>query len=170
MRALGFFRVERRQNKSSLANIKWSFEEFCKVNLHQPIKIFTSETRLNDDPDLEYSRMKEYIANSGGQFLVVVPDATHIAKDLEGVARSLIELDQTGTTAACLDDEFPDPLQNAFQTLGVKGVSRTRSRRVKESMRLRASKGLALGRPLYGYRIGDKGTLKIVPEEAAVIS
>ncbi len=169
MRALGYFRVEGGQDESSAAEMQWSFEEFCTTNLHQPIEIFASDARLDDGPDPEYSRMREFLAKSGGQYLVVVPDATHLASDLEGVARTLIELDRTGAKAACLDDEFPDPLQNAFQTLGVKGVSRTRSIRVKESMRARASKGLALGRPLYGYRIGDTGTLEIVPEEAAVV-
>ena len=61
---------------------------------------------------------------------------------------------------------MPDPLQNAFQTLDVKGVSRTRSSRIRTSMRRRAMQGLGLGKPPYGYRIGAKGALEVVPRRS----
>jgi hypothetical protein len=69
----------------------------------------------------------------------------------------------------CYDDELPDPLQNALSTLGVKGVSRTRSESIKESMRARAIDGRALGKPPYGYRRGSDGALEIVKDEASVV-
>jgi hypothetical protein len=106
---------------------------------------------------------------SGSEYLAVVPDASHLGDDLEAVARALLEIDATGSTVICMDIDFPDPIQNAFQTLGIKGVSRTRSQRVKESMRLRAVQGKALGRPLFGYRIGADGKLEVLPKEAAIV-
>ena len=45
----------------------------------------------------------------------------------------------------------------------------TRSARIKESMQARAMKGQGLGRPPFGYRNGDDGTLEIVRDEAPVV-
>jgi len=111
----------------------------------------------------------EFIRQSGSEFLVVVPDARHLGPDLETVARSLAELADTGSPVACYDEEYPEPVQNAFQTLGIKGVSKTRSRKMKESMGARAMQGQALGRTPYGYRIGPDGSLEVVKKEAQVV-
>ena len=168
MRAIGYFRIEEGQD-GSLAEMESGFARYCELNLHQPVKTFASTGIEKGQADAEYGRMLEYLAKSESEFLVVVPDARHLGQDLESVARSMVELDGMEATVACSSEEFPDPLQNAFQTLGVKGVSRTRSQSIKESMRMRASRGQALGRPLYGYRIGSGGTLEVVREEAAVV-
>ena len=142
------------------------FHEYCRLNMHQAVTTFVSS---QTEHDAEYRRMVDYIGKSGGEFLVVIPDAKHLGLDLEGVARSIVELGERGAGVVCYDDEFPNPFQNAFQTLGIKGVSSTRSRRVKESMRARALQGRALGRPAYGYHIGPDGTLEPVSEEAKVV-
>ena len=104
-----------------------AFLEYCNLNLHQPIKTFASTWQ----DDAEYGRMVRYMQESGSEFLVVVPGARHLGPDLESVARSLVQLDGIGAKITCFDDDFPDPLQNAFQTLGIKGVSRTRSQSIK---------------------------------------
>ena len=168
MRAIGYFRIEEGQD-GSLAEMESGFARYCELNLHQPVKTFASTGLKKGQADAEYDRMLEYLGKPESEFLVVVPDARHLGQDLESVARSMVELDGMEATVACSSEEFPDPLQNAFQTLGVKGVSRTRSQSIKESMRMRASRGQALGRPLYGYRIGSGGTLEVVREEAAVV-
>jgi hypothetical protein len=113
--------------------------------------------------------MVAFMRDSGSHYLAVIPDARHLGADLEAVARALIEIEGTGSTVICMDPELPDPIQNAFQRLGIKGVSRTRSQRVKESMLSRAASGKALGRPPFGYRIGPEGTLEVVPKEADVV-
>ena len=113
--------------------------------------------------------MIDYVRAAGGEYLLMVPDARELGSDLETVARSMVELEGMGFKVVCWDEDFPDPLQNSFQTLGVKGVSRTRSSRIKESMSSRALKGQALGRPPYGYRIGPDGALAVVPDEVPVV-
>ncbi len=163
MRALGYCRSD--ASEIEAGRFDALFEKFCDANLHQPLQTFV-------DPGVgteQFASMLEFIRRSGSEFLVVVPDARHLGRDLEAVARSLVDIERTGSTVTCMDDEFPDPVQNAFQRLGIKGVSRTRSMRVSEAMRRRASQGKALGRPLFGYRIGDDGTLEVVPEQAAVV-
>lgn len=166
MRAIGYFRVP---DEASLPDLVSAFEGFCRLNLHQPVDTFSS---VGTDPgaaDAECRRMLSYMRESGSEFLVVVPSAAHLGADLETVARSLVELDALGAKVTCSDEDFPNPVQNAFQSLGIKGVSPTRSRNIKESMRARALRGQALGKPPYGYRIGDDGLLEVVRDEAPVV-
>ena len=168
MRAIGYFRVDDR-GEGSAAEVEGDFREYCARNMHQPFKTFISAGAGGGKGDTTYGRMIEFMRGSGSEFLVVVPNAGQLGAELESVARSIVELEGIGATVVCSDEEFPDPMQNAFQTLGVKGVSRTRSRRIKESMRARALQGQALGRPLYGYLIGPEGKLEVVPREATVV-
>ena len=167
MRALGYFLSE--AGGASLETLEEAFREYCDLNLHQPIKTFGDVPDGSSTGRPAYDRMSAYIRESGSEFLIVVPDARHLGLDLESVARSVVELEAAGSKVTCDDDDFPDPLQNAFQTLGVKGVSRTRSERIKEAMRARALKGKGLGRPPYGYRNGVRGGLEIVKDEAPVV-
>lgn len=139
-----------------------AFQSYCQSNLHQPVAVFAGPGDDDGGPGDEFRAMTAFVKSSGSEYLLVVPDARHLGADLESVVRASVELEQLGLKSVCLDEEFPDPIQNALQTLGVKGVSRTRSRRIKESMGARALSGQALGRPPYGYRIGPTGTLKVV--------
>ena len=161
MRAIAYFRLDdpQGQDKAALDN---TFQMYCQSNLHQPVAVYAGPGDEDGGHGDEYRAMTAFVKASGSEFLLVVPDARHLGADLESVVRASVELEQLGLKSVCLDEEFPDPIQNALQTLGVKGVSRTRSRRIKESMAARALSGQALGRPPYGYRIGPAGTLKVV--------
>lgn len=161
MRAIAYFRLDDPQGPDR-AVLDDAFQKYCKSNLHQPVAVYAGPGAEDGGPGDEYRAMTAFVKDSGSEFLLVVPDATHLGADLESVVRASVELEQLGLKSVCLDEEFPDPIQNALQTLGVKGVSRTRSRRIKESMGARALSGQALGRPPYGYRIGPTGTLKVV--------
>ena len=164
MRALGYFRPP--DGSSDLAELRQDFLDYCDIYLHQPIATFDD---VGDEPLSGYRRMLDHMRASRGGFLVVVPDAGHLGTDVESVVRKLVELEGLGAKVTCADDDHPDPLQGALRTLGVKGVSRERSKRIRESMHARALEGQGLGRPPYGYRIGDTGGLEIIVEEAEVV-
>ena len=161
MRAIAYLRLDDPQGPDRAA-LDDAFQSYCQSNLHQPIAVFAGPGAADGGPGDEYRAMTSYVKTSGSEFLLVVPDARHLGGDLESVVRASVELEQLGLKLVCLDEESPDPIQNALQTLGVKGVSRTRSRRIKEAMGARALSGQALGRPPYGYRIGPTGKLKVV--------
>lgn len=169
MRALAYFRIGKGP-AVSFQELEEAFLDYCDINAHQPLQVFVDQVEdPAQGPFPQFQRMVEYIRESGGQYLIVVPDASHLGPDLEAVARVVVEMETAGSKIACMDEELPDPLQNALQVLGVRGVSRERSRRIREAMRARALEGQALGRPPYGYRIGRDGTLEIVKAEAAVV-
>ena len=168
MRAIAYFSADAQEHVTP-KEMERGFADYCRLNMHEPVATFASNAEGRPGQDPEYRRMVDHMRQSGSQFLVVVPSARHLGRDLESVARAAVELDHIGAAVACSAEEFPDLFQNAFQTLGVKGVSRTRARRIKESMRARAVKGQALGRPPFGYRIGANGTLEAVRDEATVV-
>ncbi len=168
MRAIGYFR-NRDGDEGSLQDMKGAFLEYCKLHQHQPVETFFDSPGGQAEGASAYRRMVEYMRSSRGQFLVVVPDAPHLGEDVEAVARAMVELEGMGARVVCMDDDLPDPLQNALHTLGIKGVSRARSERIRESMRARAMEGRGLGKPPYGYRIAPDGSLEVVKEEAVVV-
>ena len=167
MRALGYFRTE--DGPDRRGELEQAFLDYCHIHLHQPVKTFGDTALAEDGPLPEYDRLVRYMGESRGSFLVVVPDAEHLGGDLESVVRRLVELESAGAKVICEDDDHPDPLQGALRSLGVKGVSRERSRLIRESMHARALDGRGLGRPPYGYGIGATGTLEVVPEEAWIV-
>ena len=166
MRAIGYFRLGRHEDQSS-DSLKASFEEFCHVNLHQPIA--TLEIELEDDGQPAHRPLVEHLDRAGTDFLVVVSSAEDLGNSVEEVVRSLTALDRLEVQAACMDEEYPNLLQNAMHLFGFQGLSADRSSRVRESMSIRALEGRALGRPPYGYRIGPSGRLEIYPSEAQVV-
>lgn len=172
MRAIGYFRAK--DSGATLEQLGERFADYCQRYLHQPIITFgddISGDELSNGtlPLQNYQRLLDYIKESESSFLIVVPDASHLGDDLEAVARSMVQLESTGSKVVCADDDMPDPLQNALETLGVRGVSRIRSERIKESMRERALMGKGLGKPPFGYRNGLDGAMEIVSEEKPVV-
>ena len=164
MRALGLFEATE-QDHGTLESMKSAFIDFCDLKMHQPVTMFHGVI----EDTTAYDRLLRYLRTSGSEFLVVVPDASHLGDNVESVTRKLLELDALSAVVACSDEDLPDPLQNALGTIGVSGVSQARSQSIRESMRTKALEGKALGRPPYGYRIGPNGRLEVVPHEADVV-
>lgn len=173
MRALGYFRGDAptisADGGKSRERFESEFRDYCYVNMHQPVEIFGDMSASEGGEYPEYERLVGYIRESGSEFLVTAPDATHLGGDLEAAARAFLELEGMGSKVLCQDEEMPDPLQNALVALGGGGSSRTRGQKIRMSMQRRALRGKGLGRPPYGYRNGEDGALEVVREEAAVV-
>ena len=173
MRALGYFRVDAASQADGALKTVEAFEEdfheYCLLNLHQNIETFGDLGPSEDGSYAEYDRLLEYIRESGSNFLVAIPDASHLGTDIETVARSFLEVETAGAKVTCQDENMPDSLQSALTLLGVSDVSRDRSSKIRHSMQSRAIMGKALGRAAYGYRNGEDGTLVVVEDEAEVV-
>ncbi len=173
MRALGYFRADAptttENGGKSRREFESEFQDYCYINMHQPLDIFGDLSASEGGEYPEYERLVGYIRESGSEFLVAVPDASHLGGDLEAVARAFLALEGMGSKVACQDDDMPDPLQNALVSLSAGGSSRTRGDKIRMSMQRRALRGKGLGRPPYGYRNGEDGALEVVKEEAPVV-
>ena len=173
MRALGYFRADAPtligETCKSQQEFESDFRDYCYINMHQPVELFGDLEASDNRERPEYERLLNYIRDSETEFLVTVPDASHLGNDLEAVARAFLGLENMGCKVACQDDDMPDPLQNALVELGAAGASRARSAKIRMSMQNRALRGKGLGRPPFGYRNGEDGSLEIVKDEASVV-
>ena len=167
MRAIGYFSIKDGE-QTSLQEHEKAFFDYCSDHQHQPVATF-GDAEARETVESQYLRMIDYMRISGSQFLILVPDTTHLGSNLEEVARAMVDLERTGAKVLCMDEELPDPLQNALNSLEIQGVSRHRSVRIREAMQKKAQRAQGLGRPPYGYRIGPQGRLEVVPEEAPIV-
>ena len=127
--------------------------------------------RVTDDfGDSQFAELIERLEGRHGRpALVVIPDSSHLAPDLETLVERLLYIRRSGSDVICTDFEMPDPLQNGEELLGLRGEPDWLRKRIRSAIREKASRGKVLGRTPYGYRCGSDGMLKPVPEEARVI-
>lgn len=185
MRAVGFHRgssqrsANSHQSDSDFSDLLTPSDEidlYCRHNDHNLVQVFGPsdddlQARLDTDQLAEqYRRLIDSFTGPDARLaLVVIPDATHLADDLETLVERLLELERLGSEVRCADPERPDPLQSGDELLGLKGRSPSRQRRIREAVMAKASRGEVLGRTPYGYSAGVDGQLKPVPEEAEVV-
>ena len=136
---------------------------------HSPVKKIFSDPKVSDDNYPELEDLFSFINETDGGYLIIVPDATHVSFDLEGIARAVIKAEKNQSSFFCLEEDFPDILQNAFLHFDAPGVSRKRSSSIKESMQKRAMEGKSLGKPPFGYEINPEGKFVINHDEAKVV-
>jgi hypothetical protein len=149
-------------------------ELYCQRNSHQLVGWFVpEEDEAANNFDARHDRYRQMIASFTGAdarlALVVVPDASHIAEDLETLVSRLLELDRLGTEIRCTDPDRPDALQSGEELLGVGGRSPQRQAKIRDAIVAKASRGEVLGRTPFGYEAGSDGILKPVPEEAEIV-
>ena len=175
MKAIGFCNITNSTNAPAdrgwdLTDFTRIFHEFCDALSHQPITVITSDTgprSLQTANGIE--KAFEFIRKSEGGFLVVIPDATHIDSELEGVARAAVTIGYLESEFYCLEENYPDVLQNALINMDAPGVSRKRSARIRKAMQGRAMEGKSLGKAPYGYDISTEGHFQPNNEESNMV-
>ena len=173
MKAVGFARVNSDPNSTSSwteDSFRAVFTSFCDSLAHQRVKFIVSEANQNgSDKDSKFLPILEYLEREPSGFLIVVPDSTHVSEDLEGIAKAAIRIEKANSSIYCLEDGYPDLLQNAFLHMDSPGISRIKANKIKESMQKRAIEGKALGRAPYGYEISTEGKFIIDLSEAETV-
>ena len=168
MRSLGYFNLNTPNNTGQQANLaedlKRSYLAYCQENQHSDYGVYIESNNL--DNISAWSRMLEFIKESRNGYLVVIPNSTHLGLDLEDQVEKILELDLLACEVVCNDLDFPDPLQNALRTSNAAAIRREK---IKQGMKAKAAKGLGLGKPPFGYRIGVDGTFRLVPDQAKVV-
>ena len=138
---------------------------YCLANGHQLVGLFTAGP--SETPEDAYQQM--VAALKVRPALVVVPDSTHFAPDLEAAAARLLELRALGCEIQCADARLPDLVLNALDRLGLQGRWPSRQRRIRQAIMSKASRGEVLGRTPYGYLAGLDGLLTPAQAEAEVV-
>ena len=108
MRSIGFCNsyIKSRDDSWNKIDFKTVFQEFCKTLAHQAVEIFiTDDVSSREDIIEPFENVFKFVEREGNGFLVVIPDATHIASDLEGVAKAVIRLEKSRSEFYCLEDD-----------------------------------------------------------------
>lgn len=165
MRALGYFRETKER---SLADQSEAFLAFCKENGFETAATFL-DTR-NDAEAAGFHQLMDFARAQEGQgfLLVVVPDLMTLGSGPVEAARRYFQLASLGVPIISNDNgnEIASELLETWASTRVNGSV---GDRVKAAMRRKAVKGEALGRPPYGYRVGPKRRLVVVPEEGSIV-
>ena len=142
-----------------------AIRDYCAQFNHHLVKTFSDA-----DQDANYAALLAGVSGPEGRpALVIVPDSTHLADDIETLVERLLELQSTGCEVRCVDPDHPDLLQNGLRLLSLPGRSPGSLRRIREAILAKASRGEVLGRTPYGYWAGLDGQLKVDDSEAAIV-
>ncbi|WP_322817960.1 recombinase family protein [Tepidiforma sp.] len=168
MQAIGYFSGSARRNgkKRSIGDQNRAFLDFCQRSGYDIVATFADP---DETSDAGFQQLLEYLRRPGKTFTIVVVDTlTALGPDLGAAALRLLELEHHGATVL-LSTNGADAFQSLVDTWAERGEGTPISERVRSAMRRKAVRGEVLGRPPYGYRVGPRRRLELVPEEAVVV-
>lgn len=166
MRAVGYLRE--RKGEKSLAEQNEAFLDFCRQNGYEAAAVFMEPTSSAEDVP-GFRQMLEFLRGQRqrGFLLVAVHDLDGLGDDPVISARRYFQLSSLGVGVVGMNgDDLNQEMLTRWMAVRKNGRL---SERVRAAMRKKAVKGEALGRPPYGYRVGARGRLQIVPEEGSVV-
>jgi site-specific DNA recombinase len=150
-----------------LAEQSRAFLDFCRQNGYEAAATFLDAPAGDDCAG--YRQLIEFLKQrpDRGFTVVVIPSLTSLGSDLWEAARRYYQLASLGVKVMCLEDGT-DPGATLLSLWAEKKDERL-GQKVQAAMRRKAVKGEVLGRPPFGYRVGPRRRLEIVPEEATVV-
>ena len=169
MKALGYFRADPRaprDHPTSQAALSNAYERYCASNGHVSYGVFADA--LTGDA-VQFRRMVEQISSARYAYLVVIPSVEHLGGSLRQQVDGLLELDGLNCQIVCDDQEGDHPLQAMLKSAGARTAVGEHRHAIREGMKAKAALGMGLGKPPYGYRIGQDGKLEPVADEAEVV-
>lgn len=170
MKAVGYFVEGARHNGAvrSIGEQNRAFSDFCESQGYEVAATFL-DTSGQLPSENGFNQMLAFLRRGDHGFVVVVVDNLGVlGSDLGHAAMRMLTIEDTGAQVYSAS-EGDEAARALVHTWAERGEGTPVSERVRAAMRKKAVRGEALGRPPYGYRIGPKRRLEIVPEEAAVV-
>ena len=170
MKAVGYFVEGARRDGAtrSIGDQNRVFLEFCTRQGYE-----VAATFIDTDSDVSgaggFQQMISFLHRPERGFTVVVVDGLGVlGKDLGHAAMRLLTIENTGVQVFSAHTGA-ESARELVATWADRGDGTPVSERVRSAMRRKAVKGEVLGRPPYGYRVGARHRLELVPEEAVVV-
>ncbi|MBK7328501.1 MAG: recombinase family protein [Dehalococcoidia bacterium] len=170
MRAVGYFAENARRNgqKRSIAEQNHAFGDFCIRHGYEVAGTFL-DTTDEQGATAGFAQMLHFLARPDRGFVVVAVDSLGVlGPDLGQAALKLLEIEQTGCQVLIAHTGH-EAFRELIDTWADRGDGTPISEKVRSAMRRKAVRGEVLGRPPYGYRVGPRRRLELVPEEAVVV-
>ncbi len=170
MRAVGYFVEGARKSghKRSIGEQNQAFLDFCTRRGYEVAGTFL-DTEDEAPGAGGFPQMLHFLGRADRGFTIVVVDSLGaLGPDLGQGALKLLEIEQTGVPVL-LAHNGAEAFRELVETWADRGEGTPVSEKVRSAMRRKAVKGEALGRPPYGYRVGPRRRLELVPEESVVV-
>jgi hypothetical protein len=97
-----------------------------------------------------------------------VPSLATLGADLADATRRYFQIEGLGAHVAPMSGST-DPETDLVAQWSAKDAGANVGDRVRAAMRRKAVRGEVLGRPPYGYKVGSRRRLELIPEEAVVV-
>ena len=167
MRAIGYFR-ESAQRGETLAQQNKAFLEFCEREGYEVAGSFVDAASSNGHAP-GFRQLVAFLRERDKGFVVVViPSIEALGGDLRDAARRFFQIEGLGAQIAPMTGTT-DPAADLLTAWGAQDVDARLGDRVRAAMRKKAVRGEVLGRPPYGYKVGNRRRLELIPEEAVVV-
>ncbi len=165
MKAIGYFRESRDQTLGEQSEM---FLDFCRRNGYEATAAFLD---VRADSELSgFHQMLEFVRQqaAGGFLMLVIARVANLGENMTEIARRYFQLASLGAPVIAIEsgEDATGSLLEAWADYRHDG---SLGDRVKAAMRRRAVTGEVLGRPPYGYKVGPRRRLVVVPEEGAVV-
>ena len=170
MNAVGYFveGAKRDGNRRSIGDQNRGFLDFCSRQGYEVVATFL-DTATGGDPAAGFNQMLEFLHRAERGFMVVVIDSTAaLGSDLTAAALRLLQVEATGITVMSAQTGR-EAARELVDLWAQRPDEATVSDRVRAAMRRKAVRGEVLGRPPYGYQVGPRRRLDLVPQEAVVV-
>jgi DNA invertase Pin-like site-specific DNA recombinase len=167
MKAIGYFR-ESAERGETLAQQNKAFLDFCEREGYEVAGSFADAASSNGHAP-GFRQLVAFLREPDKGFVVVVvPSIQALGGDLRDAARRYFQIEGLGAQIAAMTGTA-DPAADLVTAWGAQDADTRLSERVRAAMRRKAVKGEVLGRPPYGYKVGNRRRLELVPEEAVVV-
>jgi DNA invertase Pin-like site-specific DNA recombinase len=168
MDAVGYLRES--AGRPPLAEQNRAFLEYCRREEFEPAGTFADgESSSTRAPG--FRKLLEHLRGAGGtQVAVVVPSIETLADDLAAAIGRSLQIENLGGRVVAMDGAGSGDVATDILAAWTSRDDSTRlGERVRAAMRRKAVQGEVLGRPPYGYKVGNRRRLELVPEEAVVV-
>lgn len=169
MRAVGYFREAPTGKRQPLAAQSAAFLDFCERQGYEVVATFVDPGSADDREPTGFHQMVEFLREPDKGFVVVVaPSLESLGDSLRDAARRYFQIEGLGAQVAFMDGT-KDAAEQLLAAWSKFADGKRLGDRVRAAMRRKAVKGEVLGRPPYGYKVGVRRRLELVPEEAVVV-
>ena len=169
MKAIGYFREAPAGKGQSLTTQSAAFLDFCQRQGYEAVATFVDSVAGGDGAPAGFRQLVEYLREPGKGFVVVVvPSLDGLGENLRDAARRYFQIEGLGAQVTFADGTN-DAAEQLLAAWSKFSDGNRLGDRVRAAMRRKAVKGEVLGRPPYGYKVGVRRRLELVPEEAVVV-
>jgi DNA invertase Pin-like site-specific DNA recombinase len=165
MKAIGYFRESARGE--TLAQQNKAFFEYCEREGLESAGTFADASSANGHGQ-GFRQLLALLRKGDGGYLVVVHSLAALGGDLSDAARRYFQIEGLGVHVTPMVGAA-DLEGDLVTKWGAREPGSNAGDRVRAAMRRKAVKGEVLGRPPYGYKVGSRRRLELIPEEAVVV-